>query len=44
MSTGPTTFSDDDSHGQPRVLLVDDDEVNLMLTAIALRPRWRPTW
>ena len=30
---------DDDLLGQPRVLLVDDDEVNLLLTAIALRER-----
>ena len=39
MSAGLSTFSDDDSLEQPRVLLVDDDEVNLMLTAIALRDR-----
>jgi DNA-binding response OmpR family regulator len=32
-------LSDDDSLGQPRVLLVDDDEVNLLLTSIALRER-----
>jgi predicted signal transduction protein with EAL and GGDEF domain/DNA-binding response OmpR family regulator len=32
-------LSDDDLLGQPRVLLVDDDEVNLLLTAIALRER-----
>ena len=38
MST-PPTFAEDDSSEQPRVLLVDDDEVNLMLTAIALRER-----
>jgi diguanylate cyclase (GGDEF)-like protein len=31
--------SDDDPLGQPRVLLVDDDEVNLLLTSIALRER-----
>lgn len=30
---------DDDLPGQPRVLLVDDDEVNLLLTSIALRER-----
>jgi diguanylate cyclase (GGDEF)-like protein len=30
---------DDDLPEQPRVLLVDDDEVNLLLTAIALRER-----
>jgi len=38
MST-PTTSFDDNGSAQPRVLLVDDDEVNLMLTAIALRER-----
>ena len=38
MST-PSTFADDDSQERPRLLLVDDDEVNLMLTAIALRER-----
>ncbi|WP_280151231.1 EAL domain-containing protein [Piscinibacter sp. XHJ-5] len=32
-------LSDDESLGQPRVLLVDDDEVNLLLTSIALRER-----
>lgn len=32
-------LSDDDPLGQPRVLLVDDDEVNLLLTSIALRER-----
>ena len=32
-------LGDDDSLGQPRVLLVDDDEVNLLLTSIALRER-----
>jgi len=31
--------SDDEPLGQPRVLLVDDDEVNLLLTSIALRER-----
>ncbi|MDP9043607.1 MAG: EAL domain-containing protein [Pseudomonadota bacterium] len=30
---------DDDLPDQPRVLLVDDDEVNLLLTSIALRER-----
>ena len=33
------TFADDDTPESPRVLLVDDDEVNLLLTAIALRER-----
>ena len=37
--TTPNSFADDDSSVQPRVLLVDDDEVNLMLTAVALRER-----
>ncbi|MED5619903.1 putative bifunctional diguanylate cyclase/phosphodiesterase [Ideonella sp. BN130291] len=32
-------FADDDGLEQPKVLLVDDDEVNLLLTAIALRER-----
>ena len=31
--------SEDDVTYQPRVLLVDDDEVNLLLTSIALRER-----
>ena len=31
--------TDEDPPGQPRVLLVDDDEVNLLLTSIALRER-----
>jgi predicted signal transduction protein with EAL and GGDEF domain/FixJ family two-component response regulator len=35
----PHAFADDDSAEQPTVLLVDDDEVNLLLTAIALRER-----
>ena len=34
-----SAFSDDDSREHPRLLLVDDDEVSLMLTAIALRER-----
>ncbi len=34
-----TEPADDDLPGQPRVLLVDDDEVNLLLTSIALRER-----
>lgn len=38
MNSG-TASSDDDSLVQPRVLLVDDDEVNLLLTSIALRER-----
>ena len=37
--SNPSTFPDDDSQERPRLLLVDDDEVNLMLTAIALRER-----
>ena len=32
-------FADNDPVEQPRVLLVDDDEVNLLLTSIALRER-----
>jgi predicted signal transduction protein with EAL and GGDEF domain/FixJ family two-component response regulator len=32
-------LGDEDSLDQPRVLLVDDDEVNLLLTSIALRER-----
>jgi PAS domain S-box-containing protein len=32
-------FADDSSHAQTEVLLVDDDEVNLLLTALALRER-----
>lgn len=31
-----TAFGDDDLPAQPKVLLVDDDEVNLLLTSIAL--------
>ena len=34
-----TELADDDVAAQPRVLLVDDDEVNLLLTSIALRER-----
>ncbi len=33
------SFGDSDPGPQPRVLLVDDDEVNLMVTALALRER-----
>jgi diguanylate cyclase (GGDEF)-like protein len=33
------SLGDEDPLGQPRVLLVDDDEVNLLLTSIALRER-----
>ncbi len=32
-------LGEDDLPGQPKVLLVDDDEVNLLLTSIALRER-----
>jgi predicted signal transduction protein with EAL and GGDEF domain/DNA-binding response OmpR family regulator len=32
-------FADDDSPDQPKVLLVDDDEVNLLVTGVALRER-----
>jgi predicted signal transduction protein with EAL and GGDEF domain/DNA-binding response OmpR family regulator len=35
----PPPFADHDPTAQPRVLLVDDDEVNLLLTALALRDR-----
>ena len=35
----PPPFVDDQIPSRPRVLLVDDDEVNLMLTAMALRER-----
>ena len=38
MSSQPP-FAEDDPLEQPRVLLVDDDEVNLLLTSIALRER-----
>ena len=34
-----TALGYEDPPGQPRVLLVDDDEVNLLLTSIALRER-----
>ena len=34
-----TALGEDDLPGQPKVLLVDDDEVNLLLTSIALRER-----
>ncbi|OGA97295.1 MAG: histidine kinase [Burkholderiales bacterium RIFCSPHIGHO2_12_FULL_69_20] len=37
--TLPHTFDADDSPERPKVLLVDDDEVTLMLTAEALRER-----
>jgi CheY-like chemotaxis protein len=32
-------FADDSLPAQPEVLLVDDDEVNLLLIALALRER-----
>jgi len=35
----PLSFADASTSEQPDVLLVDDDEVNLLLTAIALRDR-----
>ena len=35
----PHVFDADDSAERPKVLLVDDDEVTLMLTAVALRER-----
>lgn len=35
----PATFADDTGTERPRVMLVDDDEVTLMLTAFALRER-----
>ena len=35
----PHAFDTDDLPERPKVLLVDDDEVNLMLTAEALRDR-----
>ena len=38
MNTSVTS-GDDDLPEQPKVLLVDDDEVNLLLTSIALRER-----
>ncbi|MES2991679.1 MAG: EAL domain-containing protein [Pseudomonadota bacterium] len=38
MNSRPTG-ADDDLPEQPKVLLVDDDEVNLLLTSIALRER-----
>jgi predicted signal transduction protein with EAL and GGDEF domain/FixJ family two-component response regulator len=37
--TPDSTLGDDDALVRPRVLLVDDDEVNLLLTSIALRER-----
>ena len=33
----PSISVDDDPPGQPKVLLVDDDEVNLLLTSVALQ-------
>ncbi len=39
MNTMRSTMDDDDLPGQPKVLLADDDEVNLLLTSIALRER-----
>ncbi len=37
--SSPHPFADASHTGQPEVLLVDDDEVNLLLTALALRER-----
>ncbi len=37
--SAPQSFDDASLAGQPTVLLVDDDEVNLLLTALALRER-----
>ena len=37
--TAQHPFADDSHPAQPEVLLVDDDEVNLLLTALALRER-----
>ena len=37
--TTPTPHAADDSLERPKVLLVDDDEVTLLLTAVALRER-----
>lgn len=37
--TVPVPFADENDLEQPKVLLVDDDEVNLLLTSIALRER-----
>jgi predicted signal transduction protein with EAL and GGDEF domain/DNA-binding response OmpR family regulator len=39
MMATPTVFADEQLPTQPEVLLVDDDEVNLLLTALALRER-----
>jgi len=39
MSPPLRALTDDDLPEQPKVLLVDDDEVNLLLTSIALRER-----
>ena len=37
--SSPHPYADASHTGQPEVLLVDDDEVNLLLTALALRER-----
>jgi predicted signal transduction protein with EAL and GGDEF domain/DNA-binding response OmpR family regulator len=39
MTTVPSSFDDPHADERPRVLLVDDDEVTLMLTSVALRER-----
>jgi len=39
MKFADTPADTEDTHASPRVLLVDDDEVNLLLTGVALRER-----
>ncbi len=38
-TTSPGILAEEEALAEPRVLLVDDDEVNLLLTAVALRER-----